>query len=128
VKSFDRQMKVLAVLLFLLLCVVTGRFLYDNDFSSAVSSQESFALGGIVAPPEVSDITVLLQDQDGLLNINEATLEELQILPNIGPVKAQAILEYRASNGSFADKEDLMKVKGIGKATYEKVQEYICVE
>ncbi len=122
-KGFDRQMKVLTALLFLLLCIGAGRFFYQNTVL-----KEPQALGGIVAQPEVSDVGVLMQSKNGLLNINEATLEELQVLPGIGPVKAQAILDYQEANGPFMDKEDLMKVKGIGKATYEKVQEYICVE
>lgn len=54
---------------------------------------------------------------DTLLNINIATFEQLKALPGIGPVKAQAILDYRNANGDFRGLEDLDKVTGIGPIT-----------
>lgn len=74
--------------------------------------------------PEEGLSLSVLQEKDGKININTATLEELNTLPGIGPVKAQAIIDYREKNG-FNTVEDLLKVKGIGKATLEKVQDKI---
>ena len=55
------------------------------------------------------------------VNINTASASELQrALIGIGAKKAQAIVEYRETNGKFAAAEDLLKVKGIGKNTLEK--------
>ncbi|HFE64971.1 MAG TPA: hypothetical protein ENK14_11250 [Caldithrix sp.] len=63
-----------------------------------------------------------------LVNINSATSEQLQALPRIGPKMAQRIVRYRQEHGKFRRKQDLMKVKGIGKKSFEKLRELITVE
>lgn len=62
---------------------------------------------------------------DGLVNINKATLEELQNLPGIGPSKAAAIIAKREELGSFGAIEDLKLVTGIGDKTFEKLKDFI---
>lgn len=61
------------------------------------------------------------------VNINSANSEQLQYLPRIGPAMAERIITYRRQNGPFHSKEDLMKVKGIGKKTYEKLADFITI-
>lgn len=61
------------------------------------------------------------------VNINQATKEELETLPGIGPAKAQAILDFREENGHFKEVEDLLQVNGIGEKTLENLQEHIAV-
>ena len=61
------------------------------------------------------------------VNINTATKEELDALPEIGPVKAQAIVDYRTKNGPFKTPEDIMKVSGIKEGTYAKIKGMISV-
>src|SRR6266576_5456076 len=61
------------------------------------------------------------------VNINTASKEELDALPGIGPVKAQAIIDYRNANGPFKTPEDVMKVKGIKEGTYGKIKGLISV-
>ena len=63
-----------------------------------------------------------------LININTADRAELESLPGIGPVKAKAIMEYRSRYKGFVAKEEIMEVKGIGPATYEKIKDKITIE
>lgn len=52
----------------------------------------------------------------GRLDLNTATLEQLEALPGVGPATAQAILEHRRQRGRFADVQELLEVRGIGEA------------
>lgn len=61
------------------------------------------------------------------VNINTATKEELDALPEIGPVKAQAIIDYRNANGPFKTPEEVMKVNGIKEGTFGKIKGMISV-
>ncbi len=59
------------------------------------------------------------------INLNTATLEELDSLPGIGPVLAQRIIEYRQTIGPFQSVDDLLHVKGIGSALLEKIRDLV---
>ena len=62
-----------------------------------------------------------------MVNINTADVEGLKKLKGIGPAMAQRIIDYREANGSFQAPEDIMQVKGIGKAKYAKLKEQIAI-
>ncbi len=62
------------------------------------------------------------------VNINQASVEEIVLLKNIGPKYAERIVQYREANGSFQSPEDLMKVKGIGAKTFELNKDMITTE
>ncbi|MCY8454804.1 helix-hairpin-helix domain-containing protein [Bacillus spizizenii] len=63
-----------------------------------------------------------------LVNINTATLEELQGISGVGPSKAEAIIAYREENGRFQTTEDITKVSGIGEKSFEKIKSSITVK
>ena len=64
---------------------------------------------------------------DGKININTADLTGLKQIPGIGDAKAAAIMEYREANGKFQSIEEITKVNGIKKGTFNKIKEYITV-
>ena len=66
-------------------------------------------------------------DAGGLVNINTADEKALDTLPGVGPATAQKIIEYRETEGAFQSPEDIMKVRGIGKAKYEKMKDKITI-
>ena len=61
----------------------------------------------------------------GPVNINTASAEELQTLPNIGPKKAQAILDHRKKNGKFTAVDGLKEVPGIGDKTFVGLKQFL---
>ncbi len=61
----------------------------------------------------------------GVVNLNNASAEQLQMLPGIGPAVAQRIVEHREKVGAFKQTEDLMLVRGIGEKSFEKLRPYV---
>lgn len=72
-----------------------------------------------------SSNTTSSNSKQGTVNINTATLEELQTIKGIGKKKAEAILQYRKEHGAFRTKEDLLQVKGIGKKALEAIESQV---
>lgn len=64
---------------------------------------------------------------DGVINVNIASAEELKLLPGVGEVKAQAIIDARSAK-LFSNFEDLLAVKGIGEKMIQKWTPYIAFE
>jgi len=62
-----------------------------------------------------------------VVNLNSATVVELEKLPGIGPATANRIVEYRQKNGAFKKIEDLMNVRGIGEKTFLNLKPLITV-
>ena len=65
--------------------------------------------------------------QGGLVNLNTATIEQLDTLPGVGEATANKIITYREENGGFKSIEDLKNVKGIGDKKFEEIKGNICV-
>lgn len=82
------------------------------------------AVGDPAGGPAVRQGSVILGN-DPLVNINLATLAELETLPGIGPSTAQKIIDFRQANGPFQTIEDIMNVSGIGPGKYEQIKDLI---
>jgi len=68
------------------------------------------------------------QDKEiGKINLNTATLAELDSLPGIGATYAQRIIDYRNEKGGFKSIDEVKNVKGIGEKTYEKFKDKISI-
>jgi competence protein ComEA len=62
-----------------------------------------------------------------LVDLNTATLDELDALPEVGPVTAQAILDYRTEHGGFGSVDELLDIEGIGEKTMAKLAPHVTV-
>jgi competence protein ComEA len=87
---------------------------------SIETEEAAEAAASTEAPAEASP-------EAGKLNLNTATLEELETLPEVGPVLAQRILDFREEYGGFIVVEELLEVPGIGDKTYEAIQNLVDV-
>ena len=101
-------------------------------FSAAVVIMAVSALVGDeidlrVSSAEIYD-TLRASEQPLVIDINSASVRELQKLNGVGEVIAGAVVAYREEHGNFTSAEDLLNVKGIGPATLEKIRPYIIVQ
>lgn len=89
-------------------------------------------LVGLAPPPHVPPPTGSVPGATatapvGLVNLNTATIVELDTLPGVGPVTAQAILDWRVEHGSFSSVDELLEVDGIGEATLADLRDLVTV-
>jgi competence protein ComEA len=64
---------------------------------------------------------------EAVVNLNTATVDQLDVLPGIGPAIAQAVVDYRDQHGPFASVDQLLEVRGIGEAKLEDLREQVVV-
>ena len=75
------------------------------------------------------DSNEIIQDEkSNLVNINKATIQELDILPGIGEATANKIINYREENGQFKSIDEIKNINGIGDKKYEEIKSLISVE
>ena len=114
---------------------VKGAVMIEAAEPAAVSAMETVApVEPLTAPAEADSMAEeasLAEEEaepDGVvypLDLNSATVDDLDELPKIGPVLAQRIVDYREANGDFAYVEELMNVEGIGEGIFEKIKDLV---
>lgn len=87
----------------------------DEDLTTESDNQDTFP---IMEP-------IFAETPPQIVNINTATVQDLENLPGIGPVMAQRIVDYRDAHGPFQTVEELTKVKGIGENKLEELLDLI---
>jgi competence ComEA-like helix-hairpin-helix protein len=114
---------IITMSLFAIACVAVTVFTIRNEpqYVQIVASQTTAAADGHAADGSPFDDTEKL-------NINTATLEELQTLSGIGEVIAARIIAYREEHGGFLYIEEIMEVSGIGETMFEDLRELIAVD
>lgn len=108
---------------------IMARYVPAKDSPDPESAKANMVMAGENA--EISTDTLEIPEpayalSDSIrININEATAEELQQLPGIGPAYSRRIVEWRNENGEFTSAEQLLEIRGIGPVRLEKIRSLI---
>lgn len=107
--------------------------LTEDAYDVELNQAQLLTDGQKIYVPVVGEVVTVSQNgsaglsDDGRININTATVEELMTLTGIGETRAKSIVAYRDANGPFAAPEDLQQVSGIGESTYRKIADAITI-
>ena len=99
--------------------------LYADQFVCSDGSDEWYFTIYAYNDRDDTEVRYGVSDTAGKININTASVDELGLLPGIGPVRAEAIVAYRANQGEFGSAEDILNVAGIGEKTVAKISQYL---
>ncbi|MBW2389309.1 MAG: polyprenyl synthetase family protein [Deltaproteobacteria bacterium] len=80
------------------------------------------ALAGVAQAAQAAETVVRLS---GVVNLNTADVEQLQMLPGVGEKRAAAIIEIRSAKGGFKSVEEIVEVKGVGDALFKRMQPHL---
>lgn len=92
-----------------------------------VPGKEEVSEGNLAVPEGAGRNEGSSEASDGLVNLNQASKEELMTLPGIGEAKAEAILQYRTEHGNFGSIDEIKNISGIKDGVFEKIKDKITV-
>jgi competence protein ComEA len=105
----------------------------ENAGTTYLNLAEFVSDGQKIYVPTQEELTVELAAEeeaaadDGRININTASKEQLVTLPGIGDAKADSIIAYRTEHGAFSTIEEIMEIPGIKEAVFSKIKDFISV-
>ncbi len=116
------------------IAILSGFILFGSGISLGTGLNElkvqpnSVQFSGLeeIEPGEIASSSV--EEKQFPININTASAIDLELLPGIGPSKAQAIVDYRETYGKFKAISEIDNVSGIGPATFERLKALITVK
>jgi competence protein ComEA len=97
----------------------------NKKTSSQPRKQEPSSRPPSVSAPVQPALPTARQVDEHRLDLNRATVEELERLPGLGPVLAQRVVDRRTAIGSFSSVDDLLDVKGIGRKKMDRVRSFV---
>lgn len=100
----------------------------NKNASSQPRKQETSSRSTAVSAPVRPALPAAGQAGEHRLDLNRATVEDLEQLPGLGPVLAQRVVDHRTAIGSFSSVDDLLDVKGIGRKKMDRVRPLVMVK
>ena len=113
------------ILICITLCfmsMILGVFLGRNTIGAALTAEPRSSYEPQATDPSTADVF-----QDGKININTASVEDLILLPGIGEVIAERIIAYRNLYGNFTSIDELRNVEGIGESRMTNIAKYVTI-
>ena len=120
----EKKTKALILIALIIVCTVVGIEVQrrEKQYKSFFVERNEVDAVEVHTSNSESDETTLK------VNINTATIYELQLLNGIGEKTAERIIDYRNTYGNFEVVEDLMRVDGVGKKKFDIIKDNLCVE
>ncbi len=126
-EKYSRFLFAPIIVIIVSLLVITYNFTVgrDPDFLKLAENQIDRAVADAAEEPEK---LVIENENDEKINLNTATMEELDSLPGIGEAKAEAIIKLREKMNGFREIEDVLNADGIGEKIFEQIKDKIYIK
>ncbi len=99
----------------------------EDAAKSEVNQAEVLVDEARVYVPTLAEVIAGEMENDGKINLNKATKEELMTLPGVGASRAESIIQYRNENDGFKSIDEIMLISGIKEGLFEKIKDLIKV-